>query len=164
MTYPHGGAGMIWRDAGAHNPVKAEIRDWGYDVQNRINGLEDQAFAADPIYPDVASGLAATAIAAQFKVDSADPLIAFTVYEHAGDGTATLIADMPAGSALSNIDQAITDEADARRAATADGGVLRLTNIAGSADAATADLAAGVADISLVPGMLVFYVPISTNT
>ncbi|MBC7140517.1 MAG: hypothetical protein H5U17_17885, partial [Defluviimonas sp.] len=78
-----------------------------------------------------------------------------------GTGSWTRIGDLPTGT----VGQALlADEADARRAATADGGVLRLTNVAGSADAATADLAAGVADISLSPGMLLFYVPVATNT
>jgi hypothetical protein len=78
-----------------------------------------------------------------------------------GTGSWTRIGDLPTGT----VGQALlADEADARRAATADGGVLRLTNVAGSADAATADLAAGVADIELKPGMLLFYVPVATNT
>ncbi|MEO3479379.1 GDSL-type esterase/lipase family protein [Phaeobacter sp. CAU 1743] len=42
MTYPHGGAGQIWRDGSptAHNPEKSEIRDWGLDVEGRIVAIE----------------------------------------------------------------------------------------------------------------------------
>lgn len=42
MTYPNGGASNIWRDgdAGAYNPKKGEIREWGAAVETNITGVE----------------------------------------------------------------------------------------------------------------------------
>ena len=104
MTYPHGGASEIWRDGtgGAHNPQKGEIRDWGGDVEGRIVSLEDQAFAADPVYSDTAAGLAATSAGDQFKVENADSEIAFDVYSHDAGPAATLVTSVPSGSALAD--------------------------------------------------------------
>lgn len=47
MTYPHGGAGQIWRDgnAGAYNPKKSEIRIWGGAVETAVSDLQGRDFA-----------------------------------------------------------------------------------------------------------------------
>jgi len=48
MTYPHGGASQIWRDANAHNPRKSEIRDWGKQVEDLLHGkVHITQFGAD---------------------------------------------------------------------------------------------------------------------
>ncbi|AMY69800.1 MULTISPECIES: hypothetical protein [Frigidibacter] len=78
-----------------------------------------------------------------------------------GAGSWTRIGELPTGT----VGQALlAAETEARRVATADGGVLRLTNVGGTADAATAELAPGVADIGIRSSLLLFYVPIATNT
>ena len=43
MTYPHGGAAQIWRDGTSNNPEKWQIRDWGGDVEARIENVEASA-------------------------------------------------------------------------------------------------------------------------
>ncbi|MCT4557359.1 MAG: SGNH/GDSL hydrolase family protein [Pelagimonas sp.] len=42
MTYPHGGAGEIWRDGVGqpHNPSKFEIREWGGHVEDQIDAAQ----------------------------------------------------------------------------------------------------------------------------
>lgn len=48
MTYPHGGAGQIWRDgtAGAYNPKKSEIRSWGDALEQAVSALQARDFTA----------------------------------------------------------------------------------------------------------------------
>jgi len=49
MTYPHGGAGQIWRDGdgGAHNPEKPQIRDWGAAVESDLTGHHTRILALE---------------------------------------------------------------------------------------------------------------------
>ncbi|MEO1733355.1 MAG: hypothetical protein AAFR45_06960, partial [Pseudomonadota bacterium] len=55
MTYPHGGAGQIWRDG--EDPAKGQIRDWGVDVENRIVAVEAAATGTARYYRDTLAEL-----------------------------------------------------------------------------------------------------------
>ncbi|EEX14075.1 hypothetical protein CSE45_2553 [Citreicella sp. SE45] len=66
----------------------------------RITAVEDQAFAESPIYETTAAGIAATGEGDRFRVENADPAIAYDIYDHDAGGLATFLTDIPAGSAL----------------------------------------------------------------
>ncbi|MBR9840202.1 MAG: hypothetical protein GYB50_20265, partial [Rhodobacteraceae bacterium] len=119
----------------------------------RLTALEDQAFADAPIYDDTAAGIAATSEGEQFRVENGDPDIAYDVYEHETGGVATLIASVPAVSALAtkltaslnlsdlsdpsaalgNLGAASTEDVEAsdRRIASLEAGTLRRDGFAG---------------------------------
>ena len=60
----------------------------------RITAVEDQAFAESPIYETTAEGIAATSVGDRFRVENADPDIAYDVYDHDTGGVATFITDI----------------------------------------------------------------------
>ena len=47
MGFPFGGAAQIWRDAGAHNPAKAEIRDYLGVLESAAKTFETLAEAVN---------------------------------------------------------------------------------------------------------------------
>ncbi|MBR9840695.1 MAG: hypothetical protein GYB50_22810 [Rhodobacteraceae bacterium] len=102
----------------------------------RITAVEDQAFAESPIYETTADGIAATGEGDRFRVENADPAIAYDVYDHDAGGVATFLTDIPAGSALvtkPTISNALSEYAP--QAATARG------NIGAAAQTALTDMA-----------------------
>ncbi|SDE46742.1 hypothetical protein SAMN04488105_10417 [Salipiger thiooxidans] len=140
----------------------------------RITAVEDQAFAESPIYETTAEGIAATGEGDRFRVENADPAIAYDVYDHDAGGVATFLTDIPAGSALvtkPTISNALSEYAP--QATTARGNIgaaaqtaltdaagrinYLVANIGGTGNAATcnlADTAVGGAAVSLTRGMV----------
>lgn len=70
------------------------------NLPGRMTAVEDQAFAESPIYETPAQGIAATGQGDRFRVENADPEIAYDIYDHAAGGVASFVTDIPAGSAL----------------------------------------------------------------
>lgn len=145
----------------------------------RITAVEDQAFAESPVYEDTAAGLAATSEGERFRVENADPDIAYDIYDHDSGPVATFVTDIPAGSALANkltTSNALSELAGV--AATVRGnigaaGAADLTDaagrinyvassIAGTGDAVTcnlADTSVGGIAVSLTRGMVIHDIP-----
>lgn len=72
MTYPHGGAGEIWRDgtAGAYNPKKSEIRSWGAAVEVGLTQLQARDFATpNPKAPVGAVAVSNIALSGEQVID-----------------------------------------------------------------------------------------------
>lgn len=65
--------------------------------------LADLVLDLGPIHASVAAGLSATIAGQQFRVQSADPDVSYSVYLHAASNTGTLIAAVPAPAVLSTI-------------------------------------------------------------
>ncbi|SFQ52569.1 SGNH/GDSL hydrolase family protein [Donghicola eburneus] len=108
MTYPHGGAGQIWRDGvgGAYKPKKQQIRDWGRSVETKVDAntaafAQLQALNASgaPMYADTAAGLAATSDGDYFNVPSADDDETILLYRN-DTGSATLVKAYPSAEAV----------------------------------------------------------------
>lgn len=78
----------------------AELNAATAQLQQQIDDALDQVFDGSPVYPDVATGIAAVTDGAQFKVRSSDPNVAYSVYQRVNAGNATLIADVPSASVM----------------------------------------------------------------
>lgn len=97
-------------EAGAVAARVAAIEE--QDLPDRVETLEENAFAADPVYADIAAGLAATTDGQQFKVEPDSPDIAFYVYLRESAVLATLVSTVPSVAALATkADQAAVDTA-----------------------------------------------------
>jgi hypothetical protein len=77
--------------------VETSLSDQG----NRLTSLEDGAYADAIPYATSAAGIAATVEGQRFKVDSADPDVAYDVYLHDAGDVATFVSSQPSTSALS---------------------------------------------------------------
>lgn len=95
-------------------------------IFDEIERLENIIQDAAPIYPDVSSGIAATASGAFFSVASNDPNILYSVYLN-NEGAADTIGDMPTFSSLSG-------KADAEDVVALDGRVATLEDGQSSRD------------------------------
>jgi hypothetical protein len=76
--------------------VETSLSDQG----NRLTSLEDGAYADAIPYATSAAGIAATVEGLRFKVDSADPDVAYDVYLHDAGDVATLVGRQPSVQAL----------------------------------------------------------------
>ena len=109
----------------------------------RITAVEDQAFAESPIYDTTAEGIAATGEGDRFRVENADPAIAYDVYDHDAGGVATFLTDIPAGSALvtkPTISNALSEYAPQATTARA--------NIGAASAAVLSDVSLAVGDVA----------------
>lgn len=88
----------------ASGPIQSELQRIsnieGQDLGPRLTALEEQAFAADPIFATTAEGLAATPEGKPFKVENASPDISYDAFRHVSGGVADLVASVPSPAAL----------------------------------------------------------------
>jgi hypothetical protein len=94
-TYPHGGVLGVWADEKSgqvHQPIKAEIRDYLYVLQSRVEGL----FAAnvvDRAYETTDAALADTSNGDIFAVFGSDSATVYRVYQNQ-NGSASLVKEV----------------------------------------------------------------------
>ncbi len=69
-------------------------------LQEQIDEAIEQVFDGSPVYADVATGLAAVTDGTQFKVQSSDTSVAYSVYQRVSSSSSTHITDVPAAAVM----------------------------------------------------------------